>query len=707
LRVGIIGCGKISLSHISALKDIPGIDICGVCDRDIQRAKEIAQAAPGARIYTDLAEFLQRERPESVHILTPPSTHAPLAIQAMEAGCHVIVEKPMALNTKEADAMIASAKANGVWLSTCHNYLFKPSIMKARELVRSGAIGRTIYVNSFYGLTGEGNSYAGAAGQGHWAWRLPGGAFTNFLPHLIYLQHEFLGENARVSGVTLGKATGDIETEIVTSLSSGSTTGTMTVSMSAKPYAKFIEIYGTKGIIRADMVSEVCIINRDHKLPRLISKATFNLEKSLQLTTGTASSMFQVFTGKMKNMPDMRNFLQEFYTSVAAGHQPAVSGEDGRAMVAMLEDIWKGSEEHRQKFFSAPAQEAPPEDARTSAERAFKEHGTPGKILVTGAGGFLGRHLVAALKRTGADVVALVRDSTRIPLTLERQAKIAVGDVSDPVAMEKAMAGVSTVFHCAAVTRNNIPWKVHESTNIRGTEVVMQTAKKLGVQRVIHVSSVIVYGLDKPTGNGTCVGETYPFAAKPETWAYYMRSKIEAEKIALKYAHEQQVPVTIIRPGILYGPDGSRSIGGGLGQIGPMRLLIGSGKNVLPLTYVDNLIDAMLLAAIKPEAIGQAYNIVDNPQVSVREAVARSMMVTGDKVTLVSIPPQMLSGVASAFELRSNLTHASAPPKLSNYVVRSATRDIRYDTAKAQQHLGWHPEVLLDEGLQRALSDNL
>src|SRR5690606_6070880 len=138
--------------------------------------------------------------------------------------------------------------------------------------------------------SGEGGSFGGGeGGGGHWAARLPGGAFTNFLPHLIYLQREFLGEVDAVSGVAVNHGHGRDEppTELVVLLEGRRGTGTMTFSVLAKPYAKFVDIYGTQGIVHADLVREVCTIRRQRNLPRLLMKALYNAEESAQLLTGT------------------------------------------------------------------------------------------------------------------------------------------------------------------------------------------------------------------------------------------------------------------------------------------------------------------------------------------------------------------------------------------------------------------------------------
>ena len=292
MRVAIVGCGQISRVHMSALGDMDGIDVCAVCDRDKWRAQGAAKRAGGASAYVDLATLLRHESPDAVHILTPPHTHAELAIEAMEAGCHALVEKPLALSVEDADSMLRAAQQNEVKLCAGHNYLFKPSVMKARELVTSGAIGRVVHVHSYYGLSGEAGSYSLSGGRSHWAWRLPGGVFTNFLPHLIYLQLAFLPDVSSVAGVAFGwQPDMDEQAAEMTTLIQGTgASGTMIISIRAKPYAKFVDVYGTNGTVHADLVREICTIHPERRLPRMLSKAVFSLEDSLQVATGTMAS---------------------------------------------------------------------------------------------------------------------------------------------------------------------------------------------------------------------------------------------------------------------------------------------------------------------------------------------------------------------------------------------------------------------------------
>jgi nucleoside-diphosphate-sugar epimerase len=124
----------------------------------------------------------------------------------------------------------------------------------------------------------------------------------------------------------------------------------------------------------------------------------------------------------------------------------------------------------------------------------------------------------------------------------------------------------------------------------------------------------------------------------------------------------------------------------------------------MPYTYVDNAVDCLPLAAISPDAIGQAYNVVDEPQVSVRDCILNNAGTMGERVLLAPVPSLLFSGLASLLELRSRLDGSELPPRLSRWVVRSACRDTGYDTRKAREQLGWQPSVTLEEGLRRTFA---
>jgi 2-alkyl-3-oxoalkanoate reductase len=703
MRAAVIGCGKIAKMHVSALASA-GVDLVAVCDRDRQRAAEIAALAPGARSYGDADVLLAEVRPDVVHVLTSPASHAALAIKAAQAGAHVLVEKPVALSVHEADAMIDAARLNGVRVMANHNWLFKPSVQRARALVESGEIGEVVHVESYYGLTDEAAQFA-AAGGAHWAYRLPGGVFTNFLPHLVYIQDEFLAGIESVAGVTVG---GDPHaenqpSELTVLVQGRRATGVMTISIRARPYTRYLRVFGTKGIVHADLASEVTTVNRQRRLPRLVTKVLFNLEVIPQLAFGTAVNSAKVATGAMRNMPDLHAFVAELYGALAERREPPTTAENGRTVVRVMEQVWERMPEAAHR--SPPAAPPPRAERRTPIERRIVDDGgLAGRVLVTGAAGYLGRHVASALVRCGADVRALVRDPARVPRDLERDTEVVTANLVDADSIHAAMRDIDLVVHCAALTTNNVPWSLHEETNIGGTRAVLGAARDAGARRLVHVSSVIVYGLDAPSSRP--LTESTPLPTGVDRWAFYQRSKLEAERALTNGAAAAGPEIVVVRPGIIYGPGAEGPLKRGLVQLGSTRLTIGRGANHLPLTYVDNVVDGILLALVSPVAAGQAYNLVDEPQPRMRTAALRASDVVGEPTRLLPVPRTALARVAGFLEHWRELAQADSPPRLSRFQIASATRDVLYDAGKAHRELGWASAVSLEEGLRRTFATN-
>jgi predicted dehydrogenase/nucleoside-diphosphate-sugar epimerase len=703
MRVAIVGCGKISTAHIMALRQIEGLEICALCDTNEYRAKDLTEIAGTNAIYPDFGALLENEAPDVAHILTPPATHSELAIQGLEARSHILVEKPMALSVEDSDAMIEAAHKNERKLCVNHNYLFKPSIQRARDLIKAGAIGEVIYINSYYGLAGEGGAYGGKAGS-HWAWKLPGGIFTNFIPHLIYLHQEMQGSINSIGGVSLSRLHADAPiSELVVLLQGDNSSGVMGISMQTRPYAKFVDIYGTNGIIHADLVREVCTTNRVWGLPRMLSKVVFNVEDSVQLAAGTLRNSFEVALGRLPNMPGMHILLDRFYRSILSGDEdPPVSGEAGRDVVQVMQMIWEKSGGFSIAVTSKPPRKADPQPKTKVETEIASKRLLSHKVLVTGASGYLGGYLASALGRVGAEVTSLVRDPNAVSTELESNSRIVYGDLRDQSAIEAAMDGADLVFHCAAITTNKIPWRLHEEVNISGSELIFRQALKANVRRLIHVSSVMIYGM-RPLPSKVPFVESDPYPQRPDKWAYYMRSKIEAEKRAMEYWESEHLPIAIMRLGILYGPEGGPLPATPLVRFGGLGITIGLGRNFMPYTYMDNAIDALLLAALSPEAEGQAFNIVDEPPITRRKALVDISRLSGERIFLLPVPALLFSGMASFLEVQRAIQGAEKPPAISRHLIRGACRNIRYDTLKARRHLCWQPEVPFEEGVRRCL----
>ena len=187
-RVALVGAGYVSAYHIRALQTLPHIRIVGIADTSVAQARAVAERFAISGVFASLSE-MRDARPDVVHILTPPASHASLAVEALEMGCDVFVEKPMAPTTAECDEMIAAATRTGRTLSVNHSAKDDPAVVRALELVRRGVCGDVLAVD--FHRTSDYPPYAGGALPA--AFRQGGYPFLDMGVHALYLMEAFLG----------------------------------------------------------------------------------------------------------------------------------------------------------------------------------------------------------------------------------------------------------------------------------------------------------------------------------------------------------------------------------------------------------------------------------------------------------------------------------------------------------------------------------
>ena len=177
LKVAIVGCGKIADAHASQIQRIEGCEIVGVCDREPLMAKQLYERFPVKQYFTDLAELVDKARPDVVHITTPAESHFDVARFCLEQGCHVYVEKPFTLYAEQAQQLVDLAEEKRVKLTVGHNYQFSHVARRMRALVQSGYLGGpAVHMESYYSYDLGDPSYARAllGDKHHWVRQIAG-----------------------------------------------------------------------------------------------------------------------------------------------------------------------------------------------------------------------------------------------------------------------------------------------------------------------------------------------------------------------------------------------------------------------------------------------------------------------------------------------------------------------------------------------------
>jgi predicted dehydrogenase len=337
MRVGIVGCGHISNQHLRQLITMQDIELVGVCDLNKKAAELIAKRFNIKNAYQDFSMFLRTCSPQAVHILTPPQFHKNLALEAMSAGCHVLIEKPMAMNAEEAEVMVSVSQSRGVCLGVCHNFLFVPAFAAAQKLIKSGKTGRILSAELFWKVTSFGTGDRSRIPR--WVSDLPGGIFQEIAPHPVYLLQEILGNLEVISAVS-HKTSKDLPfdaDELRVLLNSESGPGVMSISVVTRPVQKFLRVYGTEMTLHIDLATSTLLKLRSYgsKEP---ARALLNVDHSLQLITKTAMNAFLHTIGSLPRGHE--SLIASFYKHLSKGDHPAINGREGLRTVRTLDSLW-------------------------------------------------------------------------------------------------------------------------------------------------------------------------------------------------------------------------------------------------------------------------------------------------------------------------------------------------------------------------------
>jgi nucleoside-diphosphate-sugar epimerase len=316
-------------------------------------------------------------------------------------------------------------------------------------------------------------------------------------------------------------------------------------------------------------------------------------------------------------------------------------------------------------------------------------------VLVTGAAGFAGLALALSLAAAGHRVRGLVRKRERA-ITLERAGvDMVVGDIRDPAVVRQATQGIDTVYHLAAVFRRaGVPDSEYREVHVDATRQLIEQSAADGVGRIVHCSTVGVHGSVSEDAPAT---EDAPF--RPGD--IYQLTKLEGERMAVETANRTGVPLTVVRPGPIYGPGDRRLLKliGGIAR-GRFRLL-GDGHPRFQLVYVDDLTHAFRLAAESPLAAGRTYIITGNEAPTLNELVHEIAGVARVEPPRFRLPvwPFWLAGAVC----EAVCIPLGIEPPIYRRRGKFFTSNRWFDTSRARAELGFAPRVRLRDGIRRTL----
>jgi 2-alkyl-3-oxoalkanoate reductase len=660
-RVGFVGTGGIAGVHLDAVTRVSGAVLVGVTDRDAARARAFAARAPRVRVFPDL-ESMVAAGVGVVHVLTPPHAHAKVALEAIQRGCHVLVEKPLATSVADCARLAEAASLRQRRVAVNHSLLLDPQVRRVLRTIATGRVGEPLSAEYF--CSSEYPPWEAGPLPTHY--REGGNPFRDLGVHGLYLLRAVLGEIEGVEPIFVTRGADPNlcfdEWHVVVICKRG--IGHVRLSWNARPLQTIFTVHATGGTLRADVGSMFTSARFATGLPHALDRAAGALQEGWPPVLSVGANGLRWLSGHLRPYTGLRRAVEQFYDALEHGTPLLASVEDGRRVVRWVE---------------VAAQVA--DAAKEIRERAHRPRARA-DALVTGASGRLGGALVEQLVARGQRVRALCRrPPTGGPLRHPR-VDVVLGDLGDAAAVDAAVGGVSTVYHAGAAMRG--PWAEHARGTVSGTRNVVASALRHRVKRLVHVSSLSV--LHWAALDGACVTEEAPVEPHPDFRGHYTRAKLLAERHLLGAVRKQNLPAVIVRPGILVGPEGPGLDALNAVVVRRQLVLLGDASSAPPLidlkSAADLIVRAGCAAALEP---GTILHAIGSQATAARALATRLARDHGLRVR--RIPGLVMRVGAGVVAALARAVGRDAP--ITPYRMRAADARLRFDCTLARTELGW------------------
>lgn len=677
-RIGLIGAGYIASWHADALGATPGVEITAICDRS-QGAAEALAGALGARAFASVEDLIAAKACDAVHVLTPPDTHKTLAIQCLEGGLDVLVEKPVALSADETREIAEAAVRSGKRVHAGHNFLGLPSYARLKRAVAEGQLGRISEARINWCLP---LAPLRSGPYGLWLMRAPQNLLLELGPHPFSFAVDLFGPLDILSVVTgqpailPGNDTRDQSWRILAR--AGDIDVTLTLSMVETIDDRSVTLRGSSGMARLDYATDALIMTHDNTadlvlnpLKKELSQAGAHLREGLRNAVTQAASL-------NRKSPYGQSFR---------GMTRALYGDDAaRFGIEAAETVMQGIDDTLAKCAFPPAPAAVIGTPRPS-------------VMVIGGTGYIGRALTRALVAGGHDVRVLSRGSHGPFADIADHVETVPVALNDSAGITAAMDGIDTVYNLAKSMDTD--WQAALQNDVGTATRIGKAALAAGVRRLIYTGTIASYDMSDPRA---VITEEVGFGEIAHR-NLYARSKAECERQLLEMHREKGLPLVIARPGIVVGGDGPLQHWG-LGRwhgAGAVKLW-GDGRNILPFVLVDDLCDALIAMMTRDGVEGESFNLTGAPMLTGRDyfdaihaRLGARLRVTSGNLTAM----WMADAVKYALKRHALGRKSALRASLADW--RSRGHFARFDNAKAQRGLGWQPEADRAAFLDKAL----
>lgn len=700
IRAGIVGTGYIADFHALGIHRVEGVELVSACDANLKSAQSFASHWQAPTVFDSLGSMLESQRLDSVHLLVPPNLHYPLARTALEAGAHVLIEKPMCISVAQADELCTLARESGLKLGVSHNMLYAGAYQRLRDLARSGVLGPLDYVaiNHFVEL---GQIRLGPFDS--WMLRSPGNLFLEFGPHLISALLDLVGTPSDIV------ATADRRINLPggaytfarwrVRATVGRTAVDININLGPGFPQRTVVVRGLLGSATVDYDANTCTI--DNRTPLGIDLDRYKRSRTLahQIRSQARQTFSDYLLSKLKlrgrGNPYQITFIDSvaaFYSAVRTNTTPdsRINGSSGRDVVECCTRIIE----------AAGVDLATAPNPRRQNNPAIRP-----TVLVIGGTGFIGRELIRQLIDANYCVRAAVRGSG--PMLDEfgsNHLEIVRGDLHSEADLRAMMDGIEFVYHLALA--NVKTWDDHLRYNVEPTRLIGEACLAAGVKRLIYTGTIDSYYAGAKAGTIT---EQTPLDTNIKRRNNYARSKAAAENVLLEMHHAKRLPLVIFRPGIVIGQGGNPfHFGIGTWASEGVCEVWGDGNNKLPLVLVADVASALVRGIQVGGIEGRSYNLVDDPILTAHDYLNELQRRTGMALNIHYRPVWRFYLVdLIKWIVKVAVRHPDRSRIPSYFDWESRTQKALFDNKRARDELSWAPasnrQKLLDNGVGGSL----
>ncbi|MDQ6928832.1 MAG: Gfo/Idh/MocA family oxidoreductase [Actinomycetota bacterium] len=338
-RAAIVGAGFIARHHLDCLRTLRGVDIVAVCDRSRAVADAMAERYGIAQTFTNHQAMLETVAPNVVHVTTPPISHASIALDAIDAGAHVVIEKPITVTHEEWLDVRDRAAASGRWVLEDQNLRFDPTFLRLLGLIDDGALGVVRHVDArFYQAIGDSSHPFGDRNCPHPNLRLPGGPIFDFLPHLASLAYAIVGDFNDARPTWTPASEGPLPYDrFAADLKCEKGTATLSFDAVSQPDGFWIDVFGDRAQATVNFYDGRLVLRRAAGGGSSWLAAVRNgLAESMAIGSATVTSLWEKVAGGPATYRGLWTLIEQFYAGLGACSQPPMSLDEIDAVSRMV-----------------------------------------------------------------------------------------------------------------------------------------------------------------------------------------------------------------------------------------------------------------------------------------------------------------------------------------------------------------------------------